>query len=80
MTAKEYCENHPTIAYASQNGGVEIHGIEFGITDYVYAVSGAWAGRKNRSFHHAKIQYTERGIPYFRVFNSRVYLDNCINL
>ena len=34
MTAKEYCMNHPVIAYASRNAGLEIHGIEYGINDY----------------------------------------------
>jgi hypothetical protein len=40
--AKEYCMNHPAIAYASRNSGLEIHGIvECGVNEYVYAVSGA---------------------------------------
>lgn len=80
MTAKEYCITHRVIAYASQNGGVEIHGIEYGIDDYIYAVSGAWAGTKNQSFHRAKIQTTANGKEFFRVFNSRVYLTDCIRL
>lgn len=43
--AKDYCRTNPAIAYASRNSGLEIHGIEYGVTDYVYAVSGAWAGK-----------------------------------
>lgn len=61
MTAKEYCMNHPAIAYASRNAGLEIHGIEYGINDYVYTVSGAWAGTAAHSFHRARIDYTASG-------------------
>ena len=80
MTAKEYCMNHPVIAYASRNAGLEIHGIEYGINDYVYAVSGAWAGTAAHSFHRARIDYTASGRAYFRIWGSRVYLDECIRM
>lgn len=80
MTAKEYCTINKAIAYASCNGGIEIYGIEYGINDYIYAVSGAWTGTKNRSYHHVKIKYTVAGRAYFRIFGSRVYLDECIRM
>lgn len=78
--AKEYCMNHPAIAYASRNSGLEIHGIEYGVTDYVYAVSGAWAGTAAYRFHRVCIDYTARGRAYFRIRGSRVYLDECISM
>lgn len=42
MTAKEYCTSHDAIAYYSGLSGLEIHGIEYGVDDYVYCASGAW--------------------------------------
>ena len=41
MNKREYCENRETVAYYSGLGGVEIKGIEYGIDDYIYCVSGA---------------------------------------
>ena len=46
MTKKEYCTTHPATAYYSGFSGLEIHGIEYGINDYLYCVSGAWGGGK----------------------------------
>lgn len=79
MTAKEYCLSHPAVAYVSRNAGLEIHGIEYGITDYVYAVSGAWAGA-SPSYHRARIDYTASGKAFFRIWGNRVYLDECIRM
>lgn len=63
MTAREYCNNNPAIAYASRNAGLEIHGIEYGVNDYVYAVSGAWIGEKGKSRLHS----SRAGVlPYLR--------------
>lgn len=42
MTAKEYCMNNETIAYYSGLNGLEIKGIEYGIEDCLYCVSGAF--------------------------------------
>lgn len=47
MTAKEYCTSHDAIAYYSGLSGLEIHGIEYGVDDYVYCASGAWVGKYN---------------------------------
>lgn len=81
MTAKDYCRTNPAIAYASRNSGLEIHGIvEYGVNDYVYAVSGAWAGTAAYRFHRVRIDYTARGRAYFRIRGSRVYLDECIGM
>jgi hypothetical protein len=80
MTAKEYCRTNPAIAYASRNAGLEIHGIEYGINDYIYAVSGAWIQSKAQSYHRARIDYTAAGRAYFRIFGNRVYLDELIKM
>lgn len=45
MKKKEYCMKNPAIAYYSGLNGLEIHGIEYGIDDYIYCVSGAWGRR-----------------------------------
>ena len=76
MTKRNYCESHETIACYSGLNGLEIKGIEYGIEDYVYSVSGAWGGPKG--YHRNKIEYTEAGAPYFRVHGYRIPLDECI--
>ena len=76
MTKKEYCLKNPAIAYYSGLNGLEIHGIEYGIEDHVYCVSGAWGGGK--AFHRAKICYPANGAPFFRVHGCKVPLDDCI--
>lgn len=78
MTKREYCMKNPAIAYYSGLNGLEIHGIEYGIEDHVYCVSGAWGGGK--TFHRCKIQYTRSGAAFFRVHGYRVPLDECVRM
>ena len=56
MNKRQYCESRESIAYYSGLNGLEIKGIEYGIDDYIYCVSGVWSGGK--AFHRCKIQYT----------------------
>ena len=77
MTKREYCESRESIAYYSGLNGLEIKGIEYGIDDYIYCVSGAWGGGK--AFHRCKVYYTEKA-PYFRVYGHKVPLDECIRI
>lgn len=63
MNKREYCESRESIAYYSGLNGLEIKGIEYGINDYVYCVSGAWGGGK--AFHRCKIQNTRKGAAFF---------------
>lgn len=46
MNKWQYCESRESIAYYSGLNGLEIKGIEYGINDYVYCVSGCWYGGK----------------------------------
>mgnify|MGYP000006316399 FL=1 len=78
MNKREYCESRKSIAYYSGLNGLEIKGIEYGIDDYIYCVSGAWGGGK--AFHRCKIQYTRKGAAFFRVYGHRVPLDECIRM
>lgn len=78
MTKREYCMRNPAIAYYSGLNGLEIHGIEYGIEDHVYCVSGAWGGGK--TFHRVKVQYTRKGAAFFRVHDYRIPLDECIRM
>ena len=80
MTKKEYCQNRPAIAYYSGFHGLEIHGIEYGITDYIYCVSGAWSARSARRYHRLKIHYTADGTPFFRLHGYKCLLDDCIRM
>ena len=78
MNKREYCSKNHAIAYYSGLNGLEIHGFEYGIDDYVYCVSGAWGGRK--AFHRVKLQYTRNGEVFFRVHGYRIPLDECIRM
>ena len=53
MNKREYCESRESIAYYSGLNGLEIKGIEYGIDDFAYCVSGCWYGGKaaQRSDH-----------------------------
>lgn len=75
MTAKEYCLKNPRVAYYSGFNGLEIHGIEYGINDYLYCVSNVWGGRK--SYHKLKIYYGISG-SFVRLHGCKVPLDECI--
>ena len=80
MKKREYCESHETIAYYSGLNGLEIKGIEYGIEDYIYCVSGAWGGRKG--FHRCKVYQpiSERKSAFFKIQGYRVPLDECIRM
>lgn len=49
MNKREYCESRKSVAYYSGLNGLEIKGIEYGINDFVYCVSGCWYGGKRRA-------------------------------
>lgn len=75
MNKREYCESRESIAYYSGLNGLEIKGIEYGIDDFIYCVSGALGGGK--AFHRCKIQYTRKGAAFsgcmgigFRLMNA----------
>lgn len=80
MNKKQYCENNPAIAYYSGFSGLEIHGIEYGIEDYIYCVSGAWAGRSARKYHRLKIYYDNNGGAYFKLHGYKCSLNDCIRM
>lgn len=48
MTAKDYCKANPAVAYVSRNAGLEIHGVEYGATAYVYVCRFGSMGRHSR--------------------------------
>jgi len=74
MTAKEYCTSHDAIAYYSGLSGLEIHGIEYGVDDYVYCASGAWVGKY--SYHRVKVLYSAKGDAYIRIHGYRIPLSD----
>lgn len=80
MTKKEYCLNHESIAYYSGLNGLEIKGIEYGIDNYIYCVSGCWYDMGKARFHRVKICYDRFGDPFFRVDGRKVPLDECIRM
>lgn len=83
MNKRQYCESRESIAYYSGLNGLEIKGIEYGIDDYVYCVSGCWYGGKAaQRFHRCKIYDPANGkdSAFFRVRGHRVPLDECIRM
>ena len=78
MTAKEYCTSHDAIAYYSALSGLEIHGIEYGVDDYVYCASGAWVGKY--SYHRVKVLYSAKGDAYIRIHGYRIPLSDFIRI
>lgn len=76
MTKKEYILNHEPVAhYYNGLNGVEIYGVEFGIEDYIYCVSGSCNGKPN--YHRLKI-YHDSDISYFKLHGYKVPLNECI--
>ena len=81
MNKRQYCESLESIAYYSGLNGLEIKGIEYGIDDYIYCVSGAWYGGKaGKRYHRVKIQYTRKGAACFVVHGYRIPLYECIRM
>ena len=80
MSKKEYCQKHPAFAYYSGFNGLEIHGFEYGINDYIYCVSGAWGAASKRKYHKLKIQYDRHGNGYFMLHGYKCRLDECIRM
>lgn len=80
MTKKEYCQSRPACAYYSGFSGLEIHGIEYGINDYLYCVAGAWASPSKRTYHKLKISYDRSGAAFVRLHGYKVPLNECIRM
>lgn len=80
MSKKQYCQSKPAIAYYSGFSGLEIHGIEYGVNDYIYCVSGAWGARSGRKYHRLKIQYDANGRAFFRLHGYKCMLNDCIRM
>ena len=78
MTKKEYCQSRESIAYYSGFTGLEIKGIEYGIENFLYCVSGAWGGPEG--YHRLKIQEDRRGRSFVRLNGYKVPLDECIRM
>ena len=79
MTKKEYCMSRDSVAYYSGLNGLEIKGIEYGVNDFVYCVSGCWYGGKAaRRFHRCKIYYPITESAFFKVDGYKIPFDECI--
>ena len=74
MTKREICESNESMAYYSGFGGFEIKKIEYGIDDYLYAVSGAWCSKK--SYHKLKIYDDD----YVKLHGYKIPLSECIRI
>ena len=76
MNKKEYCLKNKAIAYYSGLNGIEIHGIEYGINDYIYCISGA--GGSKKSYHKLKINYNLSGDAFITLHGYKIPLSECI--
>lgn len=81
MNKKEYCMSHDSVAYYSGLNGLEIKGIEYGVNDFVYCVSGCWYGGKAaRRFHRCKIYYPITESAFFKVDGYKIPFDECVRM
>ena len=64
-----------TIGYWSENGGLEVKSIEYGVNDYILAVSGTFCGKPE--VHRLKIHYGFRS-QYVVLNGHRYNFNNCI--
>lgn len=83
MKKREYCESRESIAYYSGLNGLEIKGIEYGINDYIYCVSGCWYGGKAaQTYHRCRIYDPANGkdSAFFKVNGYKIPLDECIRM
>ena len=78
MTKKEYCKKNPGMAALATSafGGYVIHGIEYGIDDYVYITY--CVDNKILAHHRLKIRYSNR--PYVLLHGRRLHFDDFLRL
>lgn len=77
MTKKEYCLKNPVCAvYSMGYYGLAIHGIEYGLDDYI--IYSFELSENKTTYHKSKIYYTISGIPYFNYNNRRIKLKECL--
>ena len=74
MTKREICTTNKSLAYYSGFGGFEIKKVEYGVNDYIYAVSGAWCNKK--SYHKLKIYNGN----YIKLHGYKIPLDECMRI
>ena len=80
MTKKQYCDTHQSVAYWSGANGFEIKGIEYGIDDYLYAISNCWNGYNNLKYHKLKIHYDTKGNDFVICNGYKILLRDCIRM
>ena len=78
MTKRQYCLANPEIAVFSESafGGVAIHGIEYGITDYVFVEF--FSGERS-SYHRLKIRYGTHGMT-FKVYGRTYHINEFVRV
>ena len=64
-----------TIGYFSGFGGLEIKAIEYGVSDVVKFVVGAWTGDKKAC--SAVVWYDDDG-AYFTYRRNKIYFSDCV--
>ncbi len=79
MTKSEYCKRK-SIAYYSGFNGLEIKGIEYGIDDFLYCISGAWGAKSRQKAHKLKIYTDSNGEAFVRLHGYKVSLNECIRM
>ena len=77
MTKRTICNEHPTIAYYSGLGGLEVRFIEYGINDFIYLIAGAWSSRK--TYHKLKVHYGNK-FDYIMLHGYRCRLSDFIKV
>lgn len=79
MTKKEICTNNKSIAYYSGFNGLEIKAFEYDIDDFVYFTVNSWYEQSKKSYHRAKIYYTNND-TFFKFRGYKIKLSDCIRM
>ena len=80
MTKKEYCKNNPGMAALATSafGGYVVHGVEFGIDDYIYITY--QIDNKILAYHKLLIRYNAHYAAYVIINGNRFYLNDFLRL
>ncbi|MEG1925294.1 MAG: hypothetical protein RR415_06075 [Ruthenibacterium sp.] len=78
MTKKEYCLANPAIAYCDALSGLEIYGVEYGVNDFLYCVSGIRGG--NKSYHRLKINHDNDDDCFVRLMGCKIRMSECLRI
>jgi len=77
---QETYKNMKSIGYWSVFGIVEVKQIEHGIEDYMIVVAGTTLSSSVQKVHRLRIKTTKAGRDYVKLYDTNLYLDDCLRV